>query len=774
VYQYSFSGFPDYPHYAVWPDAYYGTINLDGSSTRAFALDRDELLNGGASPAIVIFSLPGIVVNPNQVKSPEAANLLGSTIAPNTPGYVTYLQDDAWSGVSNDHLKVWEMKVDWTTPSNSTISAPLEIPTDPFDAGELFGQGAIDQPGTNQNLAGHGGIISFGANYRSFADHNSWLITFNTFIDNNQTGGIRWIELRNDDSSDWSIYQEGTYAPADGNSRFMSSSAMDIYGNIGLAYSIGGASLPVGIRYTGRFNGDPLGTMTVAETTIVNGVGVRTNSYRYGDYGHTSMDTDNLTFWHTADYFSSNNAWRTQIASFKIFGGFTADVGVSAIVQPEDGVLTNAETVQISVRNYGLASQTNIPLQLRVDGNLVASETFSGTISAGAVSTYTFAQTVNLSTPGQTYNIEVKTNLSGDQFTANDPFSKEVKNLFAKDVGASEISAPLTGPGLDNSETVTAIIKNYGAASQSNFPVQYVLNTGTPVVETFAGTIAAGQEASYSFAQTADLSVLGTYNLTVSTTLSGDSDNTNNAVTEEVENLICQPASNCTAGHGFRLFSVAEINNPSGCEGYADFTNLVANFAPNTTTPLTVTTNHGGQYIKVWIDYNDDSVFTVDEVVVDNVQISPGQGPGSYTETMNLVVPATAAFGDHRMRAKANWNAPVPQDGCDETFFGETEDYTASVGVLGVDDFAIRNGELLITSTDNKHFEVSLVSDYDGMGYISLYNVLGQELGIKPVGKVDGAYHLTLDMSFASSGVYIVKAGGQNTKAIKTGRLIVN
>src|SRR5690606_6244486 len=173
VYQYSFSGFPDYPHYAVWPDAYYGTVNLGGATTRAFALDRDEILNGGPNPEIVIFTLPGIVVNPNQVKSPEAANLLGTTIAPNTPGYVTYLQDDAWSGVSNDHLKIWEMEMDWTNPGNSTISAPLEIPTDPFDAGEIFGQGAISQPGTGQKLAGHGGIISFGANYRSFPDHNS-------------------------------------------------------------------------------------------------------------------------------------------------------------------------------------------------------------------------------------------------------------------------------------------------------------------------------------------------------------------------------------------------------------------------------------------------------------------------------------------------------------------------------------------------------------------------------------------------------------------------
>ncbi len=773
VYQFSFNGFPDYPHYAVWPDAYYGTVNLGGATTRAFAMNRDKILNGSPNPEIVIFTLPGIVVNPNQVKSPEAANLLGTTIAPNTPGYVTYLQDDAWNGVSNDHLKIWEMDMDWTNTANSTISAPLQIPTDPFDAGEIFGQGAIKQPGTGQKLAGHGGIISFGANYRSFPGHNSWLITFNTFIDANETGGIRWIELRNDSSNPWSIYQEGTYAPADGHSRFMSSSAMDIYGNIGLAYSIGSTTLPVGIRYTGRFDGDPLGTMTVAETTIKNGVGVRTNTYRYGDYSHTTMDPDNITFWHTADFFSSNNAWRTQIASFKISTGFTADVGINAIIQPENGMLTNAETVEVSIRNYGSANQANIPLELRVDGNLIASETYSGTIASGSTATYTFTQTANLSTPGQTYSIEVRTNLSGDQFPANDPLTKEVINLLLNDVGALEITAPVTSPGLGNNETITATIKNFGGTTQSNFNVQYVLDSGTPVVETFTGSIPSEQEASYSFAQTADFSALGTYSLTVSTSLTGDGNPSNDAVTSEIENLICQPAGNCSAGHGFRLFSIAEINNPSSCEGYGDFTNLIANLAPNSTTPLTITTNFGGQFIKVWIDYNDDSIFTANEVVVDNYQIAPGQGPGSYTETLDLVVPAGAAIGEHRMRAKSNWNGPVPTNACDETAFGETEDYTANIGFLGIEDMSIRNGELLITSTDNKHFDVSLVSDYEGMGYISVYNMLGQELGIKPIGKVDGAYHLKLDMSFAASGVYIIKAGGETTTAVKTARIIV-
>jgi hypothetical protein len=731
------------------------------------------MLAGGASPKIVGFPLPGSTQNTNTVLSPEPANLLGTNFPANAPGYVTYLQDDGWSGVSFDHLKVWEIDLDWNNTSNSTISAPLEIPTDPFNSVFApFGTGDVAQPGTDQKIDMIGGVISYAANYRSFADHNSWVITFNTDIDNNDTSGIRWIELRNDASNPWSIFQEGTYAPADGLSRFMGSAGMDAAGNIGLAFNVASGSLKASIRYTGRFDGDPLGQMTVAETEIIPGAGVQTFSNRFGDYSHLTMDPDNFTFWHTAEYFSSNNNWRTQIAAFTLSGGFAKDVGVNALIQPVNGLLTNAETVEVSIRNFGTDSQSNIPLELRVDGNLVASESFAGTITAGSTATYTFAQTVDLSTSGQTYSIEVRTNLAGDEFPANDPFTTNVTNLLANDVGAIEITAPTSGSGLGN-ETITATIKNFGAASQSNFNVQYVIDGGTPVVETFAGPIASEQEMTYSFTQTADFSALGTYNVTVSTSLGGDANASNDSVSTVIENILCQPTSDCSLGDGFRLFSVAEINNPSSCEGYGDFTNLIANLAPGSTNDLTVTTNYGDQFVKVWIDFNDDYNFTANEVVVNNVEIGSGQGSGTYTVTMDLVVPAGAAIGPHRMRAKTNWNGPVPNDACEETTYGETEDYTANIGTLGVDDFSVRNGNLIITTEGNKQYEVSLTTAYEGATYLAVYNILGQQLKVKMINKLGDSYKARLDMSEAASGVYIVKVGGTNTKSFKTGRIIV-
>jgi hypothetical protein len=132
VYQFNLDAFPDYPHYSIWPDGYYVTANkFQGNTT--YVMDRAAMIAGEPNPAIVGFNLPGVVNNNNTVFSPEPANLTGQLFPPNTPGYIVYLQDDGWGGVANDHLKIWEITMDWTNPSSSSISAPVEVPVDPFD-----------------------------------------------------------------------------------------------------------------------------------------------------------------------------------------------------------------------------------------------------------------------------------------------------------------------------------------------------------------------------------------------------------------------------------------------------------------------------------------------------------------------------------------------------------------------------------------------------------------------------------------------------------------
>ena len=424
LYNFPLNSFPDYPHYAIWPDAYMLTANKSGQAV--YALEREVMLNGGANPQIQGFPLPGLVRNPNTVFSPEPSHLLGENIPEDAPTYIVYLQDDAWNGVSQDHVKVWTVDIDWD--GSNTISSPLEIPLAPFDATFFpFGTGDVSQPGTGQRIDNIGGVISYMANYRSFDTHNSFVFNFNVDIGGN-ISGIRWVELRNVGTGDWSLFQEGTWSIADGNGRFMGSNSIDEEGNIALAYNVGSATLRAGIRYTGRLVNDPLGQMTFTETSIVESNGVQTNSHRFGDYAQMTLDIDNRTFWHTAEYFPNNNFWTTRIASFKFIADKTDDVGVYNFVTPGfSGPYTNAETVEVSLFNYGTDPQSNFDVELIVDGSTVATETFTGTLAPDSSDTFTFAQTIDLSSPGTTYVVEARTDLSGDEYTPNDGFEKEFR-----------------------------------------------------------------------------------------------------------------------------------------------------------------------------------------------------------------------------------------------------------------------------------------------------------------------------------------------------------
>ncbi|MEM7187437.1 MAG: hypothetical protein AAF466_12330 [Bacteroidota bacterium] len=115
LYNFPLNSFPDYPHYAIWPEAYMLTANKSGQTT--YALERDVMLNGGANPQIMGFPLPGLVRNPNTVFSPEPSHLLGEDYPDDAPLYIVYLQDDSWNGISQDHVKIWTIDIDWETNS---------------------------------------------------------------------------------------------------------------------------------------------------------------------------------------------------------------------------------------------------------------------------------------------------------------------------------------------------------------------------------------------------------------------------------------------------------------------------------------------------------------------------------------------------------------------------------------------------------------------------------------------------------------------------------
>jgi len=487
------------------------------------------------------------------------------------------------------------------------------------------------------------------------------------------------------------------------------------------------------------------------------------------------MDPDGFTFWHTAEYFKLTNEWQSRIGSFRLSAGFENDLSVADIINLENDIFTNSEPIEVKIRNLGTENQSDFPIELYLDGDLVATETFSETINVGEVAEYRFDQTLDLSTQGQTYNIRVKVILDTDQYSINDEKNQEVRHLFNNDIGIVSFDSPESGIGLSDEE-VSVTIKNYGADTQSFFEIQYAIDGGVPVLETVAEIVNPNETLVYNFSQTADLSSLVVYSIEASVNLGGDQFNSNNTVTTEVENKICAPTMNCSLGDGIQLFSIADINNVSGCEGYGDFTNLIANLVPGNTYPLTITTGYGNQNVTVWIDFNNDNDFTADEKIVNNFVIAPGETGGSYTETIDVTIPASSNLGSFTMRAKTNWDDPVPEDACVPSNYGETEDYTVNTEtILNTSDFSpLNNSKLTILDKGDKQYEAVLTTAYDGPAYIAIYNLKGQQLKFKKIVKssVD-SYVVRLDMSQVSTGMYIIRIGGKIGGSYFTEKFIV-
>ncbi len=316
-YAFEFDDMPDYPKLGIWHDGYYMSANRfdvgsgDFNGVYACAFDRDAMLAGESGAEMIKFD-----VNANQDPySILPSDCDGVFPASGTPNYFVFDMDNDtyWS---SDRIAVWAFTANWTTPANSTFSQKNLITPTVFDSSFGGNDIVIDQPSTSENLSVVGDRLMFRAQYRKFATHEAIVLSRSVDVGSNRSG-VRWYELRKT-GLNWTLYQEGTYAPSDGNSRWMSSIAMNGSGDIALGYSVSGASTFPSIRYTGRKAGDPLGEMTITEEIIKAGTASQSGgAERWGDYSMMSVDpSDDYSFWYTTQYTSGSWNWKTRIAKF--------------------------------------------------------------------------------------------------------------------------------------------------------------------------------------------------------------------------------------------------------------------------------------------------------------------------------------------------------------------------------------------------------------------------------------------------------------------------
>lgn len=757
IYSFNTSNFPDYPKYSIWPDGYYITTNISGTN-KVFVMERNQMLNGAAAQFLA-FPLTGLATG--GFYSPQVFSVCDANMPASGNATLVFMQDDTWSGITTDHLKLWNINVDWNNTANSTISAPTQLSTTPFIS--VFDGGSfsnLSQP-SGPDIDALQATIMNQAQFRKFATHNSAVFNFvvDTDATSNELAGIRWYELRQSaDGQAWSIYQEGTYiSPAGNKHAFNGSMAMDDEGNIGMGYSTVSTGENIGIYYTGRYANDPLNTMTVYETLIAQSTSY--NPYtRYADYSHLTVDpADNKTFWYISEYFKPSR--KDVVGVFELASVYNNDVGVVQINTPiGDGIL-GMEIIGVTLKNFGNNPQSGFQVNYQVNGSAAVSETFTPNIGSGLTSPFVFSVPFDMGMPGQSYTITASTQLTSDQDTSNDATIKTVTHLYPDDIGISAITAPVSGNTLCM-EPITVSIENFGANPQTNFHVSYVLDGNPPIMELINTTLNSGSSMSYTFGAMGDFCAFGDHNLSVSTNLGIDNDPMNDTMQTSITNIPCTNNVNNTAQTiGPGLHSITSVIPIAFSEVITDI-NVKLNLyhskdddldiyliSPNGTY-IELTTDNGGtghDYVNTYFD--DDAAQS----------ITTGTAPftGSYQPEGNLA-------DLNGLNSIGNWTLEITDDttnGHGGTLVSWELDLCFDPDI-GIYDNLIDAHNLIVSSDDQQHFHIILEDTvFEEDLIINVFDIYGQKVVENMVSKMDGSYHYDLDMSYAASGVYLIKLG---------------
>jgi len=354
-YAFQFDYMPDYPKLGVWNDGYYLSVNRFNTNTTgslvgagACVLERDKMLTGNPSARMVYFKTETLGGSGSaggyNCWAMLPSDCDGSLPVAGTPNYFVY--DDQQSS----EIRIWAFHTDWTTTSNCSFTYVTKLPVAAFQ--EL---GSVSQQGTSNTLDGLGDRLMFRNQYRDFGTYEAF-VTSRSVDAGNGVAGVRWYEFRKTGPT-FSLYQQSTYAPGDGKSRWMGSIAMNAIGDIGLAYSVSSSTMFPSIYFTGRKATDPLNQLTIPEGIIQTGTKAMTGETRWGDYSAMNVDpTDNQTFWTTQEFvgtFGGLWPWSTKIASFKF-----ANIPVLATLSVTD-ITETSVTLNGTVNPNGYATNYN-------------------------------------------------------------------------------------------------------------------------------------------------------------------------------------------------------------------------------------------------------------------------------------------------------------------------------------------------------------------------------------------------------------------------------
>lgn len=200
----------------------------------------------------------------------------------------------------------------------------------------------------------------------------------------------------------------------------------------------------------------------------------------------------------------------------------------------------------------------------------------------------------------------------------------------------------------------------------------------------------------------------------------------------------------------------------TGTNGYRNLsatTNTIANIAGSTTS-ISMTAGGPTCGMAVWVDWNNDLVFSSTERMYVTSTYET-----TTPSTASITIPAGTALGNYRMRVMCDYNATAPSNACGPTTRGEYLDFKLQVvDVLGTSDLTTKNKEVSIYP--NPFSDVVYISETKDLKTVKVFDLAGR------VVKTIENPSKEISLGSLNSGLYLItmyfKDGSQNTvKAIK-------
>ena len=133
-----------------------------------------------------------------------------------------------------------------------------------------------------------------------------------------------------------------------------------------------------------------------------------------------------------ASYGTNNGCgynWLVDDAVIEDIPAIDAAITKATIAAP-DCDLTSTEKVILNIKNNGIAAMTGFSLSYKVNLLTPVTETYTGSVAAGATATYTFTGMANFSAPGVVQTVATAITLTGDADPSNDKDTARTENLI--------------------------------------------------------------------------------------------------------------------------------------------------------------------------------------------------------------------------------------------------------------------------------------------------------------------------------------------------------